>query len=308
MALGMTIFNSRTTPWKDNGEIVTGATTSAQAIKLAGLNWRVEEKKVYTEDGILIPKATANVRSSDGKPLGIVGDRYTVVQNEDAFAFTDSLLGEGVTYETAGSLRDGKIIWLLAKMPEDVTILGDVVTPYMVFTNTHDGRGSVKVAMTPIRVICQNTLNLAIKTSQRMWTARHTGSIANRLQDATDTLQLAKKYMDDMKTTFDNLYEIKLTNNDVEDIINKIVPIEDYWKDTQKKNMEGIRDDIRYRFFNAPDLSELQMTGARMIQAVADTASHIEPIRVTKYAEENKMKKAIEGDAILDKAMEILVA
>jgi hypothetical protein len=70
-----------------------------------------------------------------------------VVQNEDAFKFTDSLLGEGVTYETAGSLRGGKIIWLLAKMPEDVTILGDTVTPYMVFTNTHDGSGSVKEIM-----------------------------------------------------------------------------------------------------------------------------------------------------------------
>lgn len=308
MALGMTIFNSRTTPWKDNGEIVRGATTSAQAITLAGLNWRVEEKKVYTEDGILIPKTTANVRSSDGKPLGIVGDRYTVVQNEDAFAFTDSLLGEGVTYETAGSLRDGRIIWLLAKMPENVTILGDEVTPYMVFTNTHDGSGSVKVAMTPIRVICQNTLNLAIKTATRMWTARHTGSIANRLQDATETLQLANKYMTEMKTTFDNLYTIKLNNKDVEDLINKIVPIDEAWKDTQKKNMEGIREDIRFRFFNAPDLSELQMTGARMVQAVADTASHIEPIRVTRYAEENKMKKAIEGDGLLDRTLELLVA
>ena len=141
MALTSSIFDARYTPWKNQGETVTGATDSANAIKLAGLDWRVEEKKVYTEDGILIPNATANVRNSDGKPLGIVGDRYKVVQNEDAFRFTDSLLGEGVTYETAGSLRGGKIIWLLAKMPEDVTILGDTVTPYMVFTNTHDGSG-----------------------------------------------------------------------------------------------------------------------------------------------------------------------
>ena len=228
MALASSIFDARTTPWKDNGEIVTGATTSAMAIKLAGLDWRVEEKKVYTEDGILIPKTTANVRSSDGKPLGIVGDRYTVVQNEDAFAFTDSLLGEGVTYETAGSLRDGKIIWLLAKMPDEIRILGDDITPYMVFTNTHDGSGSVKVAMTPIRVICQNTLNIAIKTADRIWSARHTGSIANRLQDATETLHLAKKYMTEMESTFNNLYSINLTENDVTDIVNKIVPIEDY--------------------------------------------------------------------------------
>ncbi len=308
MALASSIFDARYTPWKNQGETVTGATDSANAIKLAGLDWRVEEKKVYTEDGILIPNATANVRNSDGKPLGIVGDRYKVVQNEDAFRFTDSLLGEGVTYETAGSLRGGKIIWLLAKMPEDVTILGDTVTPYMVFTNTHDGSGSVKVAMTPIRVICQNTLNLAIKKADRIWTARHTGSIEYRLQDASETLQLANKYMDTMKQTFDELYQIELSRNDVEDIISKIVPIDENWKDTQKNNMKSIQDDIRFRFYEAPDLKDLRMTGARMIQAVSDTSSHIEPIRVTKYADENRMKNAIEGSSILDKALEVLVA
>ncbi len=306
--LAETMFDARYTPWKDQGETVTGATTSEQAMQLAGLNWRVEPKKVFTEDGILIPSAIANVRNKDGKPLGIVGERYTIVQNEDAFKFTDALLGEGVTYETAGSLREGKIIWLLAKMPNDVTILGDAVTPYMVFTNTHDGSGSVKVAMTPIRVICQNTLNLAIKTANRMWTARHTGSIESRLQDATNTLQLANRYMEEMKNEFDNLYNIKLTTNDVTSLIEKIVPIDDAWKDTQKNNMQGIRDDIKYRFYNAPDLKELQLTGARMVQAVADTASHIEPIRVTKYAGENRMKKAIEGDTLLDRTLTLLAA
>ena len=225
-----------------------------------------------------------------------------------AFKFTDELLGEGVTYETAGSLRDGKTIWLLAKMPETVTILGDEITPFIVFTNTHDGSGSVKVAMTPIRVVCNNTLNLALKTAKRTWTARHTGSINNRLQDATETLQLANKYMTAMKSQFDNLYDIKLSTNDVNDIIEKIVPIDDAWKDTQKNNMQSIRDDISYRFFNAPDLRGTQLTGARIVQAVADTASHIEPIRMTKYAGENRMKKAIEGDSLLDRTLELLVA
>jgi phage/plasmid-like protein (TIGR03299 family) len=307
-ALVESMFSVRQVPWHELGIIVQDAPTSEDAIRLAGLNWRVEEKKVFTQDGILIPNATANVRSSDGKPLGIVGDRYTIVQNEDAFKFTDELLGEGVKYETAGSLRDGKTIWLLAKMPETVTILGDEVTPYIVFTNTHDGSGSVKVAMTPVRVVCNNTLNLALNTAKRTWTARHTGSINNRLQDATETLQLANKYMTAMKNQFDNLYEIKLTSNEVTDIIEKIVPIDDAWKDTQKNNMQGIRDDITYRFYNAPDLRDLQMTGARIVQAVADTASHIEPIRITKYAGENRMKKAIEGDSLLDRTLDLLVA
>lgn len=307
-ALVESMFSVREVPWHGLGTIVQDAPSSEDAIRLAGLNWRVEEKKVYTEDGILIPSAVANVRNKDGKPLGIVGERYTIVQNEEAFKFTDELLGEGVTYETAGSLRDGKTIWLLAKLPNEYQILGDDVTPYIVFTNTHDGSGSVKVAMTPVRVVCNNTLNLALSQAQRTWSARHTGSIRNRLTEAQETLNLARNYMSNLNNEFNRLHAIELTNNDVIDLVNKIVPISDDAKDANRNNMQGIRDDILYRFNNAPDLRDSRMTGARLIQAVTDTASHIEPIRITAYAEENRMKKAIEGDKLLNKAMDLLAA
>ena len=88
-----------------------------------------------------------------------------VVQNEEAFAFTDELLGEGVTYETAGSLQNGRRTWILAKLPTRYIISGDEITPYLVFMNSHDGSGAIKAAMTPIRVVCQNTLNLALSTA-----------------------------------------------------------------------------------------------------------------------------------------------
>ena len=103
----------------------------------------------------------ANVRNTDQNVLGIVTDRYKVVQNDEAFKFTDDLLGAGVRYETAGSLQDGKRIWLLAKLPQEYIIGGEQISPYLVFTNTHDGSGAIKVAVTPVRVVCSNTLNLA---------------------------------------------------------------------------------------------------------------------------------------------------
>ena len=102
--------------------------------------------------------------------MGVVSDRYRIVQNEEAFQFTDDLLGEGVTYETAGSLQGGKKVWMLAKLPEKYIIAGDEVTPYLVFFHSHDGSSGVKVAMTPVRVVCQNTLNLALGTAKRIWT------------------------------------------------------------------------------------------------------------------------------------------
>ena len=122
--------------------------------------------------------------------LGVVSDRYRIVQNEEAFQFTDDLLGEGVTYETAGSLQGGKKVWMLARLPRKYLIAGDQVVPYLVIFNSHDGSSGVKVAMTPIRVVCQNTLNLALNTAKRSWTARHTENVLLRVQDARETLQL----------------------------------------------------------------------------------------------------------------------
>lgn len=124
---------------------------SKEALQLAGLDWRVIQKPIETVDRLPVPGFKANLRDTDGRVLGVVTDRYRVVQNEDAFAFTDKLLGEGVTYDTAGSLQDRRRTWLLTKLPQCYIISGDEITPYLVFMNTHDGTGAIKAAMTPVR-------------------------------------------------------------------------------------------------------------------------------------------------------------
>jgi len=298
----------RTVPWHHLGTAVADSPTSEDAIRLAGLDWRVESKEIFLADGTKVPDAYANVRSSDNKPLGIVGNRYQIVQNSDAFAFTDALLGEGVKYETAGSLCDGKIVWMLAKLPEKYKILGDDVTPYVVFTNTHDGSGAVKVAMTPVRVVCQNTLNAGLRQAKRTWSARHTGSIDSKMQDAANTLKLADAYMKAQQNLFEDLYKVKTSEAQVIQLVNNIVPITQNMTDRQASNAEAIRSDIiaRYRF--APDLIDREKTGARLIQAVADTSSHIPPFRQTKNYSENKFKATIDGNPLLDKAIGIILA
>ena len=306
-ALVENMFYVRETPWHGQGIRVEEAPSSTDAIRLAGLDWKVIPQKVYTENGLKVDGYTANVRDKDGKALGIVGSRYSIVQNEDAFRFTDALLGEGVKYETAGSLKEGRVIWLLAKLPNKYEILGDAVDPYIVFTNTHDGSGAVRVAMTPIRVVCNNTLNMALAGAKRTWSARHTGNIDNKLDQALETLAFADEYMKATQKTFEDLYKIKLNEYEVRNIINNIVPINEDVMNKQKiNNQQDIRNDILYRFKEAPDLKDRESTGARLIQAVADTASHIEPMRKTKNSEENRFKKAIEGNTLLDRAMQIL--
>ena len=118
-----TMFYVREKPWHGLGVEVQEAPTSADALIYAGLDWEVIQKNVYSEDGSLIAGYKVNTRSTDSAALGIVSDRYKVVQNQDAFQFTDDLLGAGVTYETAGALQGGRKVWMLARMPHRYIIV-----------------------------------------------------------------------------------------------------------------------------------------------------------------------------------------
>lgn len=120
-----TMFYVREKPWHGLGTRVMTAPTSEEALELAGLNWKVVQEPVYTGENELIEGYKANVRDSDRKVLGVVTNRYRVIQNSDAFSFTDALLGEGVRYETAGSLMGGRKVWLLARLPHEYIITGE---------------------------------------------------------------------------------------------------------------------------------------------------------------------------------------
>lgn len=176
-----TMFSVREKPWHGLGTIVMEAPASAEALRLAGLDWEVVQEPIYTDSNEKIEGYRVNVRDSDRKVLGVVSDRYKVVQNVDAFSFTDELLGKGVRYETAGSLQEGKKVWLLARIPREYIIAGERISPYLVFSNTHDGSGSVKVAITPVRVVCNNTLNLALDTAKRSFSMMHTGNVQDKI-------------------------------------------------------------------------------------------------------------------------------
>ena len=128
-------YTGRTAPWHGLGVQIDEVPSSSEALRLAGLDWKVLQRDIYTEEGNKIEQFKANVRDIDQRVLGVVSDKYQVVQNDEAFAFTDALLGEGVKYETAGSLADGRLTWLLAKLPERYIMNGDEITPYLVFFN-----------------------------------------------------------------------------------------------------------------------------------------------------------------------------
>ena len=302
------MFYTRKAPWHGLGVRVEEAPESKEALIQAGLDWKVEQTDVYAASGERILGYKANIRDIDRSVLGIVGDRYKIVQNEEAFAFTDGLLGEGVKYETAGSLAGGKIVWMLAKIPEKYIISGDAIEPYLVFCNSHDGSGAIRVAMTPVRVVCQNTLNLALKGASRVWSARHTGNVMSRMDEARETLQLANAYMSQLGRSINELQAKKLTDKKVLAMIDSLYPVSEDLSEMQKKNNLKQQEILKACYFDAPDLQGVGKNGYRFINAVSDMAYHGKPLRQTKNYNENLFRKTIDGLPVLDKTYQMLLS
>lgn len=303
-----TMFYTRERPWHGLGKMVMEAPTSKEALVLAGLDWQVMQKPIVTEDDIPIPGFKANIRDIDEKVLGVVTDRYKVVQNEEAFAFTDELLGEGVTYETAGSIQEGRRTWILVKLPHRYIISGDEVIPYLVFMNSHDGTGAIKAAMTPIRVVCNNTLNLALKNAKRIWSTNHTGNISGKLDDARNTLFYAHLYMGELGKEIDRLNQIKLSERQVYEYIDALFPLLEQPTEQQKKNLMQMKEDMKLRYFEAPDLAHIGKNAYRFLNSVSDFATHAKPLRERVNYKESLFSRTVEGNAMIDRAYELVRA
>ena len=309
-------------PWHGLGQVITEMPTSKDAIKYAGLDWKVEAMPIYTASGIEIPGYKVNTRMSDGKPLGVVTGKYKVVQNEEAFAFTDALLGEGVRYETAGALNSGKTVWMLARL-ENTTIAEEDIDPYLVFTNQHDGKGAVRVAITPVRVVCQNTLNLALQKASRHWTCAHMGDIQNKLDEARYTLGNAKLYMKALEEEFGELKLKTVSDGKVKEMTEKLVEIEfnalynkllkmktdkviDIKEALKKQKVEEKLDrkknDILTIYHEKSDLVGTERSAFRFVNAVSDYITHTSDHKNTAHYQENLFMRTVDGNSMIDTA------
>ena len=305
-ALVETMYSTREKPWHGLGTVVREAPTSENALRLAGIDWNVVQEPIYTPFREKIEGFKANVRDTDRKVLGVVSDRYKVVQNVEAFSFTDELLGHGVRYETAGSLSGGRRVWLLARLPREYIIAGERISPYLVFSNTHDGSGSVKVAVTPVRVVCNNTLNLALETAQRSFSMVHTGNISDKITEARDTLFKAESYMDRLGAEFEQLHQQKVTDAEVQKYIELLIPLESNATRTQEKNVNRLRENLAMRYYDAPDLQTVGKNAYRFINAVSDFATHAEPLRRTANYNENLFSRTVDGNPLIDRAYQLV--
>ncbi len=266
--------------WHGLGTIVD-AMNSEQAIKLGGLDFEVEKRPLFIQgteidvrtdkvanydnvirqkitegevvqlnykESLIIPNQFATVRTDNNVPLGIVGSKYHVIQNHEAFSFIDSIIGEGqADYETVGCLGQGETVFITCKLKEEMVINKDIIDKYLLLSMSHDGSSSINVMFTPIRVVCNNTLSLALKAKSNKFTIRHTKNAKDKLEYAKKVLGIVDRETHTYKEAFGHLANIHVKDSDVPKIIKSAFKIkEDEFGDISSRSSTIVRDVLKY--------------------------------------------------------------
>jgi phage/plasmid-like protein (TIGR03299 family) len=244
--------------WHGLGQYVEEAMTSEQAIKLGGLDYTVEKRPLFTpgkegENAVEVPGFFTNVRTDTNQPLGIVANRYRIVQNKDAFCFFDSIIDKGeAIFETAGALGLGERIFITAKLPEDMEVRGEKIEKYILLTNSHDGNSSIIAGFTPIRVVCNNTLQASLRNLDNKVSIAHTASAESRLSEAARLMGIASKYMNEVNLIFEDMTKKKVSDVDIDEFISNIFLTKKVKDDLEKDpntelstRMKNIIEDVK---------------------------------------------------------------
>lgn len=231
-------FSVKEKAWHGLGQIVEQYPTSEEAIKFAGLDYEVVKSPLFTKgSGIIqtadsieigsneleVPNYFANIRTDNNAVLGVVGKDYHIVQNREAFNFFDAIVGgsQGILYETAGVLGQGERIFITAKLPDYIRVGNgdDVTEKYIFLTTSHDGSGSITAAFTPIRIVCQNTLNASLRSMSNVVRIKHTSGAKQHLENAHKVMGLADTLSNQLEGIFNQWAKVKVTDQAVKKLI-----------------------------------------------------------------------------------------
>ena len=232
-------------PWHGLGKQVPKGLTAEQMIRAAGLDWEVELRPARGAQEInrkgefsryeVVRVPRANTKENEVL-LGVVGRRYQPLQNVEAFGFFDPIVGERKAYfETAGALGEGERIWVMAKMPQAMEIVrGDECFKYLLLSNTHSGDGSVIVKFTAMRVVCQNTLMLAMEDGQKAYRVRHSKQMQFKLDELAGFLAITQEVFLKAEELFKRLAKVQMIEDRLEHYLEAVFPR----SDEQKKKGE----------------------------------------------------------------------
>lgn len=231
-------FSVQQKAWHGLGQIVSDYPTSEEAIKHAGLDYEVLKKPVVIknvglqdqQDGqpaqgidIEIPERFGTYRSDTNQGFDVVGKDYQIVQNREAFSFFDAIVGgnDGILYETAGALGRGERIFITAKLPDYIRVGNgdDVIEKYIFLTTSHDGSGSITAAFTPIRIVCQNTLNASLRQMSNVVRIKHTSGAKQRLEDAHKVMGVADRFSSRLEDILNHWAKVRVSDTELRKIL-----------------------------------------------------------------------------------------
>ena len=313
-------FSVQEKAWHGLGQIVKEYPTSGEAIKHAGLDYEVAKSPLFTKgSGIIenaggieigsteleVPNYFANIRTDNNAVLGVVGKDYHIVQNREAFSFFDAIVGgsEGILYETAGALGQGERIFITAKLPDYIRVGNgdDVTEKYIFLTTSHDGSGSITAAFTPIRIVCQNTLNASLRSMCNVVRIRHTSGAKQRLDDAHKVMGLANTLSSELENIFNHWAKVKVTDKEVKKLIQlALCPNKEIF-DLLKKGAENevstlfkntVEDAFTYAMVS--DSQQMQTTKGTLFGAYNAVTGYYQNVR--KYKDnEAKLQSIVMG-------------
>lgn len=297
-----TMFSVREVPWHRLGTVVETAPTAKEAIRLAGLDWRVSKEPLICCEKV-VKDRFGLVRDVDSECLGICGEWYNIVQNCEAFDFLENLVGEELRYETAGSIFNGKKVFITTKFKEQWRIADDDVELYLLISNGHTGQDALKVAVTPVRVVCNNTLQAGFGQARRLWSMVHSDNISSKMQEAQRTLRLTENYMKSFVEIGNKSSEIPVSTGRFEELMDILFPKpSDECKTKRGWTIRENKMNALWSCYNAEDIRQYHGTAWGIMNAVADYESHYR----TKNLEVT-MGHALNGDMkMLQKTVQFL--
>ncbi|HMR81828.1 MAG TPA: DUF932 domain-containing protein [Niabella sp.] len=336
-------FNSRTgkysffsvqeKAWHGLGQIVQDYPTSEEAIRYAGLDYEVIKSPLFTKSSNIIetsqgievgygeldvPNYFANIRSDNNAVLGVVGKDYHIVQNREAFNFFDAIVGggDGILYETAGALGNGERIFITAKLPDYIRVGNgdDITEKYIFLTTSHDGSGSITAAFTPIRIVCQNTLNASLRNMSNVVRIKHTSGAKQRLEDAHKVMGLANTLSNQLQDIFNNWTKVRVTDSEVKKLIQLALCPNKETLDLLKKGAEEevstvfkntVDDAFAYAMIS--DTQQMETTKGTLFGAYNAVTGYYQNVRNYKDSEAKLQSIVLGGTAQLktQKAFEL---
>jgi phage/plasmid-like protein (TIGR03299 family) len=286
-------FSAREVAWHKLGTVTDGALNAADALKTAQLDSlvKVSEESIYTRvDGeeIHLDKKFLTYRNHPKKgltALGVVGSRYTPIQNLEAFEFLNHIADEtGAVFETAGSLGNGERVFMTMKFPESMMIGGvDTINNYIMAVNSHDGSSAFVVAVTPIRAVCTNTVRLALQQAKSRVSLKHTIGASTKVQQARETLGVVFRYQDEFEKEVNEMLSIKITDKQYTEFVKTLVP-EPKMKDPSERMVNSVekkRGELM-ALWKAPTQENVAGTAWAAYNAVAEWSDWVKPIRSSK--------------------------